>query len=128
MALKEITPSYLVFANAAMSGTTTLTSSATAVQYKDSIGYQFQWTGQPTGSFAIQTSADYNPGLPQTGAYNAGMWNSYALTPTPSATGSGSFIATVEISQCSLPWIRAQYTNSTGSGVLTGFIFAKSLG
>jgi hypothetical protein len=127
--LKEISPAYQVFTNGTMSGTNVLTSLATGVQFKDSVGYQFQWTGQPSGTFAIQTSADYNPGLPGSGgAYNAGIWNAYTLSPIPSASGSGSYVATVEISQCSLPWIRAQYTNSTGSGVLTGYVFAKSLG
>lgn len=112
-----------------MSGLITVTSLPTGIQYKDSVGYQFQWTGTPAGSFAIQTSADYNPGLPQSGgAYNAGNWNSYSLSPAPVASGSGSYLATVEISQCSMPWIRAQYTNSSSSGVLTGYIFCKSLG
>lgn len=127
--LKEITPLNLIFTNGSMFGTQVITSLPSQVSFKDSIFYQFQWTGSPTGSFAIQTSADYNPGLPQTGkAPNAGVWNSYALSPTPAASGSGSFVATVEIAQCGAPYIRAQYTNTTSSGVLTGYIFAKSLG
>lgn len=127
--LKEVTPVNQVFTNGTMSGTTTITSLASNISYKDSIAYQLNWTGIPTGTFSVQGSVDYNPGLPQSnGGFNPGHWTALTLSPSPAATGSGSSQILINMNQLAFPWIRIQYTNTTSSGVLSGYLFAKSLG
>ena len=132
MGSKTISPPFQVFTNATMSGSLTVTSLPTDVRYRDSVSYQFNWTGTPQGSFSIQGSNDYAPGLPQTaeppGGQNAGTWNSLTLSTTPVAAGSGSYTYLVNLNQLAFAYVRAQYTNTTSSGVLTGYVMAKSLG
>ena len=132
MGSKGISQPFQVFTNATMSGQATVTSLVTDVRWRDSVSYQFNWTGTPQGSFAIQGSNDYAPGLPQSAeppqGQNSGTWNSLTLSTTPVAAGSGSFTYLVNLNQLGFAYVRAQYTNTTSSGVLTGFIMAKSLG
>ncbi len=133
---KEVSQVYGILTNGVMSGLSTITSSATGVIYRDTVGFQFQWTGNPVGVFTIQESLDYNPGTPQSGgAFNAGNWTTISFQTTGGsivtsiAIGSGSAQPiSIRINQTAAPWIQAVYTNSTASGVLTGFVTAKSLG
>lgn len=113
-----------------MSGTTAYTSSVTSIVYRDSIAYQFAWTGVPTGAFDVQGSIDYNPGLPQSaGQQNQGTWTSIPISPAFNATGSGgSSFGLVNMSQLGFTYTRFVYTNSTGSGVLAAWTSAKSFG
>ncbi len=93
-----------------------LTSAVTSIQYLDNVGVQFNFTGTPTGSFAVQVSADYDQD--QYGnVVNAGNWISLSLSPSPSAAGSASSIY-IDMTQLSAPWIRSTYT-STATGVQT---------
>lgn len=130
--LKEIGESYQNFSallnNQTMTGTNTLTSAQTNIKYKDSVGIQLQWTGTPSGTFQVQGSLDYNPGLPQSGGTaNAGTWTNITLSPTPGASGSAGQIL-INMNQLGFPWIQVTYTNISGTGVLTGYIMTKSLG
>lgn len=133
--LKEITPVNQIFNalnnNQTMTGTNVLTSVVSNVWYKDSVAIQLQWTGTPTGTFVVQGSLDYNPQLAQnsnqSGAPNNGTWTSLVLSSTPAASGS-SGQALINLNQLGFPYIRTQYTNASGTGVLTGFLSAKSLG
>ena len=131
MGLKAITEVQQIFTNAVMSGTTSTSSIISNIKYKDSVAVQYNWIGNPTGTFTIQGSLDYNPGLPQTqglsGGPANGSWNAITLTPSP-ATSSGSATYLVNMNQLAFPYIQTIYTNSTGSGVLNAYIFAKSLG
>lgn len=126
MAIKNVNLPFQVTASASMSGTTVYVSSVTNVMYHDSVAVQYNWTGNPTGTFQIEGSVDYNPGLPQTGAMNAGKWNALSLSPTPTTTSSTSYL--VNMNQLSFSWLRTVYTNSTGSGVLAIWVCGKSLG
>lgn len=127
--LKEITPVNKIFVNASMSGTIAATSLISNIAYKDSVAYQYVWTGTPSGTFDVQGSVDYNPGQPQSnGAFNAGTWTSLVFSPIPQATGSGSSNVLINMNQLAFNYIKTVYTNSTGSGVLTGSLVAKSLG
>ncbi len=111
-----------------MTGTTVLTSLPSNIKYKDSVAVQLSWTGTPTGTFAVQGSVDYNPGQPQSGGgQNAGHWTAIPLSPPPIASGSADQIL-MNLDQLAFPWIRVVYTNVSGTGVLTGYISAKSLG
>lgn len=128
MPSKEVSLPFQVCASATMSGTSVFTSSATSIIYRDSLAYQFNWTGNPTGTFQIQGSVDYNPGLPQSaGTFNSGNWNPVTITPTPTAA-SGSATYLVNMNQLAFSYARFQYTNASGSGVLGAWTCGKSLG
>ncbi len=136
MSRKEISEPYKIFTSGVMSGTGTITSSATGVLYRDTVGIQLQWTGNPVGTFTVQGSLDYNPGIPQSaGSLNAGQWftlpfsNSAGAIVTSITIGSGSAQPVgIGIEQIPSAWVQTVYTNSSGSGLLTGYVLAKSLG
>lgn len=124
--LKETTPVNRVFTDASMSGTVTLLSLPSNISYKDSVAYQTQWSGIPSGTFDVQGSVDYNPGQPQSnGSPNPGKWIPLGLTIGTTSSGSDNLI---NLNQLAFPWIRLAYTNSSGQGVLNAYLFAKSLG
>lgn len=130
MAVKHASPPFQLCASVSMSGTTAYTSSVTSIIYRDSISYQAAWTGIPTGTFDVQGSIDYNPGLPESaGPTNAGTWDSIPLTPSPAATGSGGANhVLMNLNQLGFAYTKVVYTNSTGSGVMALWTSAKSLG
>lgn len=116
-----------------------ITSAVTNIQYLDDIGLQLNWTGSPTGTFAIQVSADYaqdganSPGTPN--VLNAGNWvpisftywnGSAFVTATSIPTSVGSPIY-IDLALLSAPWIRIVYTRGSGSGTLDAFITAKEV-
>lgn len=134
MAQKSIIPVAQVFAvgNQAMTGTATLTSLPTMISYKDNVSYELSWTGTPTGTFVVQGSVSYNPGTPQSyGGPNAGVWTTITVTDQngnpPAASGAPGQIL-MNLNELSFPYVRLQYTNVSGTGVLTGYIAGKSLG
>lgn len=115
-----------------MTGTSVLLSQPTDISRKDNLAFQLQWSGNPTGTFQVQGSLDYNPGLPQSGgAANAGVWTSVPVADgggaPPQASGSSGQIL-MDLTEFAFPWIRIQYTNATGTGVLTGYVSGKSVG
>lgn len=136
MSLKNIIPIYQNFSpalgNNIMTGTNIVLSPPTDILRKDNVSYQLTWTGNPVGSFAVQGSIDYNPGLPQSGGhFNAGTWTTVPVVDQngapPTASGSAGQIL-MDLTEFSFPWIRIQYTNASGAGVLTGYISGKSVG
>ncbi len=126
--------SFQSIAAGAMTGTSTLTSAVTDIRFLDDVGYQFVWTGFPVGSFSIQVSADYLQDI-NGNVQNAGNWVSLIMTywngaafittsSIPTSVGSPIYI---DLALLSAPWIRAQYTNTSGTGVLTATITAKEI-
>lgn len=109
-----------------------LTSLVTDIQFLDDIGYQFSWTGSPTGNIAIQVSANHNQDdfanvtvagdwVPLTLTY----WNGSAFitaTSIPTSVGSSVYI---DLALLSAPYIRVVYTKVSGTGSLTSTITAK---
>lgn len=126
--------SFPTITSGTMTGTNVLTSLVTNVQRLDDIGYQFNFTGSPVGTIAVQVSADYaadlngnvtNPGnwVPLTFTY----WNGAAFVTAfsiPTSVGSPVYL---DLALLSAPWIRAVYTNASGSGVLTSIVTAKEI-
>lgn len=103
----------------------TVTSAVTNIQFHDNIGIELVWTGTPTGSFAVQVSANYDQD--QNGnVLNSGNWVSVTLSPTVSAAGSADS-AYIDLNQLSAPWIRVVYTKSGGTGTLNGWITGKTV-
>ena len=131
MASKQITEVYNVFTAASMSGTSTIYGVPTAIKYRDSVSYQFDWTGDPSGEFFVQGSLNYAPGLPQSaepeGGVNPGTWNIIPLTPA-ATIGSGSNTYLLNLADLGVPYIRPMYTNTGSQGSLTGLVFCKSYG
>lgn len=110
-----------------------ITSTVTSIQWLDNIGIQFNWSGSPVGSFAIQVSADYAQDA-QGVVTNAGHWTPLVFTylSAPNTFTSATSIPTsvgspiyLDINQLSAPWIRMVYTKTSGSGTLNAFITAK---
>lgn len=112
-----------------------LTSSVTDIRWLDDVGLQLVWTGSPTGSFAVQVSADYNPGGQSGTIANAGNWTPLTLTyfngstnvtatSVPTSVGSPIYL---DLSLLSAPYIRLVYTKVSGTGTLTSTITAKEL-
>lgn len=126
--------SYPIITAGVMTGTTTLTSAVTNIQFIDDIGIQFTWTGSPTGTFSVQVSADYAQDF-QGNVTNTGNWatmtftywnGSAFVTATSIPTSVGSPIY-LDLALLSAPWIRATYTNASGTGTLTAVITAKEI-
>lgn len=126
---KEVSPQFNVLGSTSVSATTTITSSISSILYRDSISYQFNLSGVPTGTININCSLDYSPGLPQSangsGQARAGNWATIASVAVTSATASPVIF---DISPISMPWIQAQFVSSTSSGVISVWSTAKSYG
>lgn len=102
-----------------------ITSSVMNIQYHDNIGIQLNWTGSPTGTFAVQVSADH--AQDQNGNVTvAGNWIAVTLDPAIAATG-GADVAYIDLNQLSAPWMRVVYTKTSGTGTLNGFVTAKTV-
>lgn len=115
-----------LFEGASMTGTSTLTSPVVQINYLDNVGVQLHFTGTPTGTFQVQVSADHAQD-PQGNVTVAGNWVPVNLSPAPVASGSADDIF-IDLNQLSAPWMRVQYTNSSGTGTLDGWVTAKSIG
>jgi hypothetical protein len=112
--------------NSVMTGTSVLTSPNINIKFLDNEGVQLHFTGTPTGTFQVQVSNDHD----ESDAGNViavGNWVSVVLNPAPVAAGALGDIY-IDLNQLSAMWIRVVYTNSSGVGVLTGFIAAKAVG
>lgn len=127
MALKNVAKTFRSISSLSVStADTTFTSSASTVAYLDNVAIQFNWSGEISGSFLIQGSVDYNPGLPQTGQFQNGAWNTYTLSATPTTSSGSSYL--VNMQGLAVPYMRVQYLHSSGTGVVSAYVFSKSTG
>lgn len=130
--VKNVSPPYKLYNAVSVSGTGVSISSASSILYKDNIGLQFSYTGNTTGTLDVQVSNDFNLGLPESaGTLNAGTWTSVtqsAPNTLPVIVGSGTGSIAINLNLSGFSFLRTQYTSSSGSGTLTGWIVAKSLG
>ena len=131
MATKSVSIPYQIFNAAAVSGTSVVTSSVTNVLYRDSLALQFEYTGNITGTFDVQGSIDYGQGQPQSTGWNqnnnTGTWTSVNLSPA-AVVSSGTLSILVNMNQIAFAALRTVYTNSSGTGTITGYTCGKSLG
>jgi hypothetical protein len=113
-----------------MSGTSTITSLITSIQFLDDIGLELVWSGNPVGNFQVLVSADYDPNENITGNWVPILftyWTGSAFVTDyniPTDMGSPYYI---DMSLLSAPFIKVTYTNTTGSGTLNGFLTAKAI-
>jgi len=111
-----------------------VTSSVSDIRYLDNIGVEFVWSGSPTGTLAVQVSADYLQdylgNVENTGHWvnlTLTYWNGSAFvtdTSIPTSVGSPVYL---DLSLLSAPFIRFVYTKASGSGTLQAYITAKEV-
>jgi hypothetical protein len=98
-----------------MSGTNVIYSNIVDVTIKDNQGLEITYTGTPTGVIQIMAS-------------NSGV-DFYALTFDPilqqPAGGAGGYL--IDINQFPFKYLMVQYTNTSGSGILTTWLTSKDL-
>lgn len=117
------------FISASMSGTNTILSAISNIQFVDNIGFQWYWSGAATGYFQVQVSADYDPNTNNSGHWvpvTVSYWNGtnqITSTQIPTTLGSPYFL---QLTWQSAPWIQVSYTNQAGSGTLNGSLTAKA--
>jgi hypothetical protein len=133
MAVKNVSPPFQFYSSLSITGQTNVyTSSASSILYKDNVGLQYSFTGNATGQLDIQLSNDYNPGMPESaGQLNSGTWTSITQTSPntlPAVIGSGTASVFINLDQISAAYIRSVWSNSSGSGTISGTFVAKSLG
>ena len=113
---KLILQPYAMIVDGDMSGN--LVSDPTNIQYLDRLAIQFIWTDTPIGTFAVETSLNYNPVL------NAGDWTAYSFTPSPAAAGSADSIF-IDMTVTSAPWLRVSYEATSSTGTLQAYLSGK---
>jgi hypothetical protein len=123
--MKSVIEPIRLIASGAMTGTSVITSPAVRIARHDNVSIQCAWTGTPAGSFAVQASLDYQQN-PDGSVANAGTWTNITLPSTPSASGSAGSVV-LDLNQLSFPWVRVQYTNTSGSGTLNCYLSAKEV-
>lgn len=126
MPRKNVLKPFHCFVNASMTGTSTVTSSVTNIQFLDNVSIQLQWTGTPNGTFSVQGSLDYAVNEVTGVVQNAGTWIEVTLPTTPIAAGVAGEIL-IDTAMLSFPWIRIQYTNTSSTGTLNGYISGKEV-
>jgi hypothetical protein len=114
MGSKKINQYQLVTAGS-MTGTATITSNTQTVSNFDNLGLQVVWTGTPTGVFSVL------------GSVNGTQFEALTFDPALAqpAGGAGGYL--INLNQFPWPYLQVQYVNSTGSGLLSVYIFSKDL-
>ncbi len=133
MGMKAISEPQFVINSVSVSGLSGVISSISNIKYKDSVSVQVVWTGSMQGVCTIDGSLNYSSGIPIQGPFgaNSGDWVSLILSNNATSFNVGSstlFPVLVNLNQLSFPYMRVTYTNSTGSGNISVYMMAKSLG
>lgn len=116
---------YQLFTNGVMTGTTVLTSPAVHILNLDNVYVQLDFTGTPTGTFAVQVSGDHTQDQ-EGNVLVPGHWVTLTLSPSPAAAGAANDIG-IDLNQLGAPYLRVVYTNASGTGVLNAFVSGKGL-
>lgn len=121
MGTKRTLPSRLgdaglnLIAAGVMTGTSVLTSPVFNAQNLDNVGIQVDWTGTPTGVIQVLGSID-------TVNYHAFSFSPALAQP---AGAAGGYL--ISLNQIPFPYIKLQYTNTSGTGVLNAWLSAKDI-
>jgi hypothetical protein len=109
-------------------GVATFTSSVTAIQYKDNVGYQVNFTGTPFGVLQINASNDYNPQLPESGNPQGSSASGNWVTLTSVSISTASSPIGFNLNQVPFAYIQCQFISGTSSGTISGWVTSKGLG
>lgn len=104
---------------------TPFTVSAVKIDKQDNIGIQLDWTGTPTGTFAIQISSNRKQD-DNGNVLSPGNWITLPLNPAIAAIGTADD-AYIDLNQMSAQFVQIVYTAVSGSGTLTGVVVAKGV-
>jgi len=114
----------LVLSSGSMAGTGVLHSSPLDTRTTTRISMQAIWTGTPVGTFAVEGSLNYDPGLISANPLNSGTWTDVGISIDSVSGVSGSRI--IDMTETALPWVRFTYTNTSGTGTLNVYSGSKS--
>lgn len=106
-------PPWPLFLNVSMGASAT--SEPTDVTYLDNLCLTLDWTGTPTGTFAVE--------ICQT---KLGTYKALALSGSVAAAGAADD-AQILLNQLEAPWMRVVYTRTSGTGVLNGSLSGKQV-
>jgi hypothetical protein len=108
-----------------MTGTATILSSAIETfPYDNSISFEIQATGTPTGTLTMEESSQYDPVNNPNAAFVPmnPIFNGVAI-PTFSGAPVSAFCTHTRAAMGK--WLRLRYVNSSGSGQLSIWAFGK---
>lgn len=100
----------------AVADTDTVYSSKISGKHADGIGLHLEWTGDPTGTVTFWVSDKPKPDETDDGDWVQDSTNFTAVNPAGSASKAQHNIAMRHA------WARIKYVNSSGSGVLLGYV------
>lgn len=119
---------FRLFTDEAIDDFSDLKSVPVNIQFLDNVGFQVEWTGDPTGTISIQGSLNYVPDQPnQNLPANAGTWYDLTFDPAlaqPTGAAGGYLI---NCNQVPYPWLRLAYVGSGGTGVFNAWTTAKMI-
>lgn len=112
--------------NNSMTGTTTIKSQAFWLVKFSGCSFQPVWTGTPTGSFKVYVSNDFMPSATgdQSSPQNAGTWNDLGVTVSGQPAGAAGSTFIPIYASCGM-WVQLWYTNTSGTGTLSGTFVGK---
>jgi hypothetical protein len=113
MALKNIIKPYKLVDAESMGAD--ITSNSVDVKYSDNIGVQLVWTGSPVGNFYVQ------------GTIDGSTWTALDFGTIPTSGGAaGDHLLNMN----NLPYqkIRVFFDRTSGTGSLTAWVMAKTVG
>lgn len=116
----------------AQSMASSFTTNAFVVEQADVVGIQMNYSGAPVGSLALQGSIDHSQD--QWGNItNAGNWTSLYVTVNGTLTNAIAIPANtspilIDTSLSSIPFLRLQYTATSGTGSADVYLTFKRLG
>lgn len=123
---KNVLTPHRFITDGVMTGVAAITSEVIVISFMDNVGIQLIWTGTAVGTFAVQVSNNYHKTEPGGAVSNSGTWTTIPLDPAIAAAGSADN-AFIDLNQMGACAVRVVYTNSSGTGVLNGYVSAKAL-
>jgi hypothetical protein len=98
-----------------MTSTNVIYSQIFELSRMDNIGLEIAWSGTPTGTLLVYVS-------------NSGInWPSLVFNPAYAQPSGSAGVEGLNINQYPFKWMMLQYTNASGSGVLTAYGQNKDL-
>lgn len=100
-------------------------SSVFKTQYLDDVSIQVNLTSTPTGAFSVQVSLDYSQNVDGS-VRNAGTWNSLTLSSSTAIAAGSPASLFIDVMNTGAPYMRLNYTRTSGSGTATAYATGKS--
>ena len=118
--------SLILSPSSSMTGTATIKTQAFWLVKFSGCSFQAVWSGTPTGTFAVYVSNDFQPSATgdQSSPQNAGTFDNLGVTVSTQPAGSAGSTFIPIYASCGM-WVQLWYTNTTGSGTLSGTFVGK---